>query len=438
MTDKYFPIQEISGSFPDFFYIKDMKTRKNSKTKNIRHWIIVILMCCLAASSIGLCTNSIGVFYVPVSESLHVMKGTFAMHATLSSLFTAFSALFMPKLMRRCPYRFLLAAGVLLAAGSTLLMAFTRTMTGFYILGILRGIGLGTFSMVPLTIIITNWFQKSHGLATSIALSFSGLSGAVFSPLLSGWISRFGWQKTYLFMAVFILVLTIPALVFPWHIRPQEENLLPYGYEEGRKPAAVLQNSSFRCLTVPFLCMCIFTFLHTSITGISQHVSGMAESVALSAADGALMMSLIMIGNISTKLLIGFLSDLLNPVRASLIMIGTNILSLFLLYAGMMRSDALLMFGASLIFGSIYSVGAVGIPLLTRWFFGAENYQKAYSVIGFLTNVGSASSLALIGYVYDFSGSYLPVLVIALLFHLVNIVLLGITAVKSGGKQAAR
>lgn len=52
--------------------------------------------------------------------------------------------------------------------------------------------------------------------------------------------------------------------------------------------------------------MCIFTLLHTSITGISQHLSGIALSIHLSATSGAILMSLTMIGNISTKLLIGF------------------------------------------------------------------------------------------------------------------------------------
>lgn len=57
-------------------------------------------MCCLAASSIGLCTNAIGVFYTPVSKSLHVLKGTFAMHATLSTLTTALTSLKMSKIIK--------------------------------------------------------------------------------------------------------------------------------------------------------------------------------------------------------------------------------------------------------------------------------------------------------------------------------------------------
>ena len=54
--------------------------------------------------------------------------------------------------------------------------------------------------------------------------------------------------------------------------------------------------------------MCLFTLLHTSITGTSQHLSGIAVSIHLSVTIGATFMSFTMIGNISTKLLIGFLS----------------------------------------------------------------------------------------------------------------------------------
>lgn len=67
--------------------------------KSYKHWIIVLLMCCLAASSIGLCTNAIGVFYTPVSQSLKVLKSTFALHATLSTLATTYVKLYINGLM---------------------------------------------------------------------------------------------------------------------------------------------------------------------------------------------------------------------------------------------------------------------------------------------------------------------------------------------------
>lgn len=412
-----------------YIFLLEVKMMVN---KSYKHWMIVFLMCCLAASSIGLCTNAIGVFYTPVSKSLHVLKGTFVMHATLSTLTTALTSLKMSKIIKKYNYKKILLIGVLLSSVSTWMMSYSRSVYLFYILGILRGIGVGIGGMVPITVIITNWFDEKHGLATGLALSFSGLAGAIFSPLLSSWITCYGWQMTYRFMAICILVLVLPALIVPWNIDPRKEHLLPYGYQN-RKETTKVQNNKIKLLTISFLCMCLFTLLHTSITGISQHLSGIALSIHLSATSGAILMSLAMIGNISTKLLIGFLSDLLNPIKAVIIMILTNCLSLLLLFLGVIHQEIMLLYIGSFMFGSIYSVGAVGIPMLTRYFFGNENYARTYSVIGFLTNVGSASSLTLIGYLFDFTKSYQMVFIIALCFHLINLILLVVICLRYNG-----
>ena len=41
-----------------------------------------------------------------------------------------------------------------------------------------------------------------------------------------------------------------------------------------------------------------------------------------------------------------------------------------------------------------------------RHFFGVENYSTVYPIISFATSFGSAFALALVGYIYDFTGSY--------------------------------
>ncbi|MEI3385134.1 MAG: hypothetical protein V8R62_05730 [Faecalibacillus intestinalis] len=57
-----------------------------------------LINCCgLAAASIGISINSSGVFYTPVSKSLHILRGTFSMHMTLFSLATAIISLFVQK-----------------------------------------------------------------------------------------------------------------------------------------------------------------------------------------------------------------------------------------------------------------------------------------------------------------------------------------------------
>ena len=131
-----------------------------------------------------------------------------------------------------------------------------------------------------------------------------------------------------------------------------------------------------------------------------------------------------MIGNISTKLIIGIISDKFGPICASVMMIVVNMISLGMLMAGMPGSNTLILTVGSLVFGSVYAVGAVGLPLLTRHFFGQENYSQAYAKIGFLTSVGSSLSLTLIGYLYDFTGTYLYMLIFAMAFHIIDLLLL--------------
>lgn len=144
--------------------------------KSTKHFLVLLVCCGLAASSIGISINSSGVFYTPVSESLGILRGSFSMHMTIFSLVTAISAFFIPKLMEKYSYKLILTVSVLVAVIATAAMAFAKTIPMFYLLGAIRGLSTSFFSIVPLTLIINQWFEKNHGLATSIVFGFSGLA----------------------------------------------------------------------------------------------------------------------------------------------------------------------------------------------------------------------------------------------------------------------
>ena len=102
-------------------------------------------------------------------------------------------------------------------------------------------------------------------------------------------------------------------------------------------------------------------------------------------------------------------------------MIAINIISIVILLLA--PSSTVLLIG-SFLFGSVYSVGAVGFALLTKHFFGVENYSTVYPIISFATNFGGAFALSLVGYIYDFTGSYVYAFIIALTINVANLILL--------------
>lgn len=395
------------------------------KKTGSRPYLLVLLCCCLmAASSIGIYTNSVGVFYTRVSADLGVGRGAFALHATLCSLVIGFLCPLTARLMKKVPFRLLIIAGSALSAGTTALMALARSVWVFYVLGILRGIGMTTFSLMPVTTLINNWFKEKHGLAVGVALSFSGLAGAAFSPLFSAIIASSGWQAAFLWMAAFGFALTVPGMLLV-HYRPEQIGRAPYGAEAGVsvQTAAAAAVPAAKIYLPAMILLSLMTLLHTSVTGIAQHFPGMSEWMGYEASVGAVMVSAGMIGNIVTKLIIGSLSDRVGPFKACMCMITVNALAMvgLLLLGG---AAPWIMIAVSFFYGAVYSVGAVGIPLLTRKLFGAENYSSTYSVIMIFTSVGSASALTIIGLLYDLTGGYASALIGGIGIDLINLCIL--------------
>lgn len=391
--------------------------------KSKKHWFVAIICSSLAMTVVGLPINAGGVFFTPVAESLGVMQGAFSIHSTLTLIGAAIISLFVPRLIRKFNLKPVLTVGILLASVTNILMGFAQSLPQFYILGSLRGLGSGLIAIVPLTMIINEWFHKHHGLVTSVILSFTGIAGAVFSPIFSYLIGTIGWQMAYIIMGISMLVGSIPAIIYPFSLNPREDGLLPYGYNEKNeksnkvgKNKVVTENISKSLLVY----IVILAVLLTMITGLPQHFPGYAQTINQSLSVGSMMLSAAMLGNIVFKVLFGILSDRLGPTKTTVLMIGINILSIVFLLTVSNVSNLVLV---SFFFGTIYSLPAVGITLMTKEFFGTRQFNKVYPIISFSTAIGGAISISLIGYIYDFARSYIPAFVISLLFHVINLIL---------------
>lgn len=392
------------------------------KNKSSKHWIVLAMCCMLACASIGVALNTSGVFYSPVSESLGILRGDFAMHATIFSIVTAFTMLIAPTILRIYSFKLILIVATVLAASSTALMGAVSHVWLFYILSAIRGFSTGMFSGVTLTIILNNWFEEKIGIATSLVFSMSGVGGALVSPFLTAVINAVGWRLAFVVQGLLIAALCIPAIVYPFHIKPQIDGLLPYGYVQ--KEGEEIVNSSkydFKFTNPVFIVFFIYCGIFCMIPSVSQHLPGFAQSIGMSAATGSIMVTAVMIGNIGFKLIIGAVAEKLGPLMSTIIMMGINALSAIVI---MMTHSEMLMIAATFTFGSCYCVGAVGMPLLTKKFFGQENFNNVYSKISFAANIGTAVALSIIGYIYDIFGSYYLAFMMVLIINAASVLML--------------
>ncbi len=410
--------------------------------RNIQYLLIILSCCGMVAASIGLYTNAYGIFLSPMAEGLNVSRGDISMHVTLRGLAMGFAGIGAIRWAQSHPVRPLILSGVITAVISTLLTSVTGSLWQLNLLAVIQGIGLSCFNYGIVTMMAGNWFEKNTGTVTGLIASFSGLSGAVFNPVFSLLITGLGYRRALVIMSLVTVILTLPAILSA-DMNPLQKGLLPYGHDKNAAASSraagsdnsekIAENAAsessvpLRYFSAAFLILCLIGFFSNFSTGFASHIPGVAEAAGKPAAFGALLMSVVMIANISFKFVIGFIADRIGPVLSSQLMLGTELLGVILMLALMGGDSAGAgLMAAGFLYGSMYSFGAVGISLVTRYVYGSRQYGSAYSVLSMIGNISNALAIAAIGYAYDFTGSYRPVLLLLGLFIIFSIVLLGI------------
>lgn len=399
-----------------------------TKNKTTKHWIVLIVVALMFSAFAGIINNTIGVFYSPVSEDLGILRGNFALHSTITLLMNGAFSLVVPNIVDRFGWKPSLISGTALAFVGTAGMAFTENILIFYILGALRGAGGAFFGMVPMAMLLNNWFDEKNGLAISLASGLSGLVGMVFAPIFASVINTANWETGFIAMGVTLVIFALPAILYPYTIRPEDEGLQPYGYKEiidesDRLDAGALKvdNRNEKFVMITLASLLVFSVLHTNVLGINQHFSSYGESIGMSTVLSGYMLSAVLFGNIFFKLVIGPLSDRFGAIKATLFMNAMNVIGLILLITT--RAEYPTIF-AVFLFGSAFSVGSVALPLLSNQFFGRQLSAKYFPTLTFAATLGSAISNTMVGYIFDFTGSYNIAFMIAIAFQAINLLML--------------
>lgn len=390
------------------------------------HWVVAVAMSGLAISAVGLPVMTNGVFITPIADSLDVFRGSVAMHNTLTLLMKAVMSLYVPRLIQRFGFKRTIITGVFLTGLSNYLLGWVGALWLFNILGTLRGIGTGLLAWVPLTLVINEWFNAKHGLVTSIVLSFSSITGAIFSPVFSNLIDSLGWEQSYRIMGILIVLFALPAILIPYTLDPRESGYLPYGTDDSEKgqakERAVIKRDGQRDVSMfIFGLLFLFTLFQTLLIGVPQHFPGFAQSLDYSSDIGATMLSIAMVSSIGFKLGLGYVSDHFGPVKSTV-----SILTLIGLSSAILLAFDIvpMLYAGAFLFGAAFSIPSVSVTLLTKEFFGRYNFSRLFPILAFSTSLGGAISLAAVGFIYDFTGSYAPAFAVALGINVLNIIIL--------------
>jgi len=303
------------------------------------------------------------------------------------------------------------------------------------------GVAHGGAALVPVSILLTNWFHKYRGTILSCCMVGSSCPNVVWSRFISKILDQQGLTTASMIHAAAILVLCIAALLL---IRdePKDMGLLPFGaapdddlsrapahaseantsvadHQEDKKNFILLASAMFM---VGFVITPLNGFYPTFLQSVGY------ETLFLGTAAAVFGIAMIV-----SKLSVGAIIDYFGIRNATYYL---YILPIAALVSALLVSTNPI---SALIFTALWGIGnpigTVPLPLWVLKIFGPDNYKLTYSRILTIFTLGSTCGFFLIGKIADWMHSYHLVFLINLVFLVISFFLVMLAQHKKGADK---
>ncbi|WEV75659.1 MFS transporter [Bifidobacterium sp. ESL0800] len=410
----------------------------SSRLSAARPWLVFVGCCVLSLVGFGMVINTPGLYYAVLSHDLGVTRAQVALATTIMNGVGALTMLVAGRVMRRVDSRLLISGCVVVCSVVFFLGSYFTSLWQFYVAFVVLGVAyVIPVSLAP-SVLLSNWFEEKVGMVMGIALGLSGIGGTIFNPIVSSWISDFGWRTSYRLTALVLAVCILPFSLLVLKFLP-DASRGEYAYGHGRKVAPVSTaatstdsvserkgaetaattgdlegmsaHDAYRTLT--FVLLAVISVLLQFTSGLVQHVSGYEQTRGLSLTQGALVVSGIMLGAALGKASIGMALD---RFRVELVLAAYSLVGL----AGWLLMMLIASPGPATVFGFLAGLGQgvvlVAVPWLVRRCFGPRDYAEIFSGVQVAGTMALALSATVHGAVFDMAGTYLPSLLSAVVF----------------------
>jgi len=277
---------------------------------------------------------------------------------------------------------------------------------GFYIL---FGMGNAALAVIPGTTIVARWFNRDRSRAIAYASTGLSLGGIIFTPISVTLIQDIGLGHAAYWMAMMLVVGTVPITWAFLKPDPASMGLAPDGDalllgEDGR--ALAPDGVSFEdAIRSRFFIMFVMAYVFSMMAQVGSLAHQFRLVASRSGDDhvAALAVSVMAAASIAGRLVGGSVLSRVSSKRYLLYVFMLQACSFFL-FSIAEGVTALLI--VSVMFGATVGNLQMMQPLIMAEAFGLKAYARILSLAQMITTCANAAGPALIGYVYEATGSY--------------------------------
>lgn len=386
------------------------------------------------------------VFFKALSAEFAWERGALSGAFALGFLVAGVSAPFWGKIADRHGPRSSFLPGALITGVLCLLLSQVSNLTSLYVLYIVLTFGSAGISLIPISVLVSNWFVEKRGRAIGIAYTGVGFGGLVFTPAAGFLIERIGWRSAYAVAGVAVIALIMPVALWIKN-RPEDLGLLPDGRDPSPRDsdsadqdaaargtdASLTLGSAVRTWAF-WLVALTWMVTMMSLAAVGLHQVAFLTDVGFSTESASLAAGAVGGVSILGRIGVGVLSERFQIRRlysACYLTCGVGIALLWATPTVGSKSLVLYVVCFGIATGGSFALTA----LLVGDLFGVRALGEIFGLLGLVATIGGAIGVTGAGLLFDRAGSYDAVFAVCIALSWLGAVIILFVRPRSGAER---
>lgn len=384
--------------------------------------MIVAVLFAIGAFIFGGTISTPGVFFAPLIKEFgwsHARVSSLASAITLGTIPGSIAAGF---LLERIDARIPITSGAALTTASLLLASQANSYFPLLFSCFFAGLGVGMATLLPISLVIANWFREKRGIAMGVAVAGISVGGMVMVQLAAAAIRAGGWRAGYVALALPILLIAVPLTVVLVRTRPPDPHggVIKQSKEVLSSPPELEGFSLAEAIRIrSFWLIAAATFLFAfTVYGILTQLVVYLIGIGYQPSTAAIVLGLMLGLNAAGKVIFGIAADRVGarlPMAVSFAIIAGGIVLLLCSRAGFLLATFLAVYGPA------WGAPLALIPLLTMESLGLKHYGSLGGILRIAEATGAVLGPLTLGRIFDLTNTYGPAFGLSILCAIVGI-----------------
>ncbi len=347
--------------------------------------------------------GSFGVFYVALIEAFGWSRAATASVISLEIVSEGLSFPLAGSLIDRLgPRRTLTLGGCLLALGLALTATVSTIWELYLWMGIVSALGLALIGMVPHVAILSREFSDRRGLALGLAWTGGGMGIMSLVPLAQIMISKWGWSRAAVGLAVVTAFLVIPPVLLLFGSSSKISTAPAHRTENPGEWTVrqALRSSTFWLLFGSRILASVGNQI------VLTHQIAHAIDIGYPKLFAASIFGLMGVVSVFGRLLFGYLTDVMKGETVFAWVQATSVIGITALLLLRDNSSPGLLYAYALFYGLGQGSRALVLSAISADLFLGKSFGAIYGYFTLSVGIGGGFGAWLGGFIFDKTRSY--------------------------------